>query len=136
VAACMEFLNLLYKYVQAGEGGRTATVDFAVDSLLRLLAPMAPHMTAELWERRHPAESPLHTQSWPAADPAMLTVDTVTMVIQVKGKVRDRLEVAPDTTEAEAIALALASPRVAAELNGAEPKTVIARPPRLVNIVV
>jgi leucyl-tRNA synthetase len=136
VAACMEFLNLLYKYVQAGEGGRTATVDFAVDSLLRLLAPMAPHMTAELWERRHPAESPVHTQSWPAADPAMLTVDTVTMVIQVKGKVRDRLEVAPDTTEAEAIALALASPRVAAELNGAEPKTVIARPPRLVNVVV
>ena len=136
VAACMEFLNSVYKYVQSEEGGRTATVDFAVDSLLLLLAPMAPHITAELWEHRRPSDGQLHFQAWPSADPAKLTVDTVTMVVQVNGKVRDRLEVAPDISEADAVALALASPRVVSELNGAEPKKVIARPPRLVNIVI
>ena len=111
VAACMEFLNSVYKYIQSGEGGRTATVDFAVDSLLLLLAPMTPHITAELWEVRHPASPPLHAQAWPAADPAMLVVDTVTMVVQVNGKVRDRLDVPAGVSEAEASALALASPR-------------------------
>jgi leucyl-tRNA synthetase len=137
VAACMEFLNSVYRYVQSVEGGpRRGSVDFAVDTLLLLLAPMAPHMTAELWEQRRPSGGALHAQGWPAADPAMLAVDTVTMVVQVNGKVRDRIEVAPDVTESSAVALALASERVVAALGGALPKKVIARPPRLVNIVV
>jgi leucyl-tRNA synthetase len=136
VAACMEFVNGVYRYVQSDAGGRTATVDLAVDSLLLLLAPMAPHITAELWEERHPGAAPLHAQPWPAADPDMLTVDTVTMVVQVNGKVRDRLEVAPDVTPEAAEAAALASPRVVEALSGAAPRKLIARPPRLVNIVV
>jgi leucyl-tRNA synthetase len=136
VAGCMEFLNSVYKYVQSPAGGCRSSVDFAVDSLLLLLAPMAPHITAELWEGRHPSSAPVHAQAWPVADPAMLTVDTVTMVVQVNGKVRDRIEVVPDITSDDAAAVALASPRVAAGLDAAEPKKVIARPPRLVNIVV
>ncbi len=136
VAACMEFLNTLYKYVQGPAGGRAETVDFAVDTLLLLLGPMAPHITAELWETRHPEAPPLHAQSWPAADPAMLVVETVTMVAQVNGKVRDRLEIPVDITVEQAEALVLASPRVAEALGGATPKKVIARPPRLVNVVV
>jgi leucyl-tRNA synthetase len=124
VAGVMEFTNLLYK-----EG----TTPFAVDALLLLMAPMAPHITAELWERRHGTH--VHTQPWPVADPAMLIVDTVTMVVQVNGKLRDRLEVPPDVDEDEAGRLALASPRVVDALAGAEPKKVIARPPRLVNVV-
>ncbi len=64
----------------------------------------------------------------------MLTVDSVTMVLQVKGKVRDRVEVSPDVTEDEAVALALASERVQEYLEG-EPRKVIARPPNLVNVV-
>lgn len=123
VAAFMEFTNLLYKH------GRT---DFAVDTLLTLLAPMAPHVTAELWELRNGGH--VHEEPWPEHDPAMLTVESVTMVVQVKGKVRDRLDVSPDITEDEAAALALASEKVQAHLDG-EPRKVISRPPNLVNIV-
>ena len=136
VAACMEFLNGLYRYVQSPEGGRAETIDLAVDSMLLLLAPMVPHITAELWEMRHPASAPLHAQAWPQAEPGMLVVDTVTMVVQVNGKVRDRIEVALDVTEEAAVALAVASPRVAEALGGGEPRRVVARPPRLVNVVV
>jgi leucyl-tRNA synthetase len=123
VAAFMEFTNLLYKQ------GKT---DFAVDQLLLLLAPMAPHVTAELWELRHGTH--VHEQSWPTHDPAMLVVDRVTMVVQVKGKVRDRIEVSPDIGEDEARDLALASEAVQGHLDG-EPRKVIVRPPNIVNIV-
>ncbi len=126
VAALMEFTNLLYKQ---------GATDEAVDALLLLLAPMAPHITAELWERRH-AGAEIHEQSWPRADPDLAKLQTVTMVVQVNGKVRDRLEVDPGIDEAEAERLALASPKVQAETNGGAPKKVIARPPRLVNVVV
>jgi leucyl-tRNA synthetase len=136
VAACMEFLNSLYKYVQSSGGGRIPTVEHAVDSLLLLMGPMAPHITAELWEVRHPEAEPLHAQTWPVADSAMLAVDTVTMVVQINGKVRDRLEVSPELAPEEAEALALGSPRVVEALAGGAPRKVIARPPRLVNVVV
>ena len=124
VAAFMEFTNLLYKR------GRT---DFAVDTLLQLLAPMAPHVSAELWELRH--GSHIHEQRWPTHDPAMLAVESVTMVVQVNGKVRDRIDVSPDITEDDARSLALASDSVQAHLDG-EPRTVIVRAPKLVNVVV
>jgi leucyl-tRNA synthetase len=75
-------------------------------------------------------------QAWPEADPDIARDESVTMVVQVNGKVRDRIEVAVEIDEAEAIALALASERVQAFLEGGEPKKVIARPPKLVNIVV
>jgi leucyl-tRNA synthetase len=122
----MEFTNLLYKQ------GKT---EFAVDSLLLLMAPMAPHITAELWERRHPGEH-IHEKSWPLADPAMAAEETVTMVVQVNGKVRDRIEVNPSIDEAEMEILALESPKVREVLDSHKPKRVIARPPRLVNLVV
>jgi len=136
VAACMEMLNTLYRYVQAPEGARTSTVDFAVDSMLKLLAPMVPHVTAELWEIRHPEAKPLHSQPWPAADPAKVKLDTTVMVVQVNGKVRDKLDVSAALSETEAVEVALGSERVRAVLAGREPAKVIARPPRLVNIVV
>ena len=105
-----------------------------MDVLLKLMAPMTPHATAELWERRRGGH--VHTQPWPEADPALLVEDTATMVVQVNGKVRDRL-VVPAGTDAEAAErLALASPKVAELLGGREPKKVVARPPRLVNVVV
>ena len=129
VAACMEFTNLLYKHAQAGAG-----VGDAVDKLLLLMAPMTPHVTAELWERRHPGEH-VHTQAWPTFDPALAAALTVTMVVQVNGKVRDRIEVDAGIDEAGMEALALASPKVQAALDGASPRKVIARPPRLVNLV-
>ena len=132
VAACMEFVNLLAPY--AKDGGRTDVVDEGVDTLLLLLAPMTPHLAAEAWERRHSGH--IHLHAWPVADPVLLVEDTVTMVVQINGKVRDRIEVAPDVGEAEAEALALASAPVVEALAGRAPKRVIARPPKLVNVVV
>ena len=126
VASFMEFSNLLHKQGQT---------PFAVDTLLLLLAPMAPHITAELWERRHPGEH-VHAQAWPVADPAMAAVATETMVVQVNGKVRDRIEVDAGIDAAAAERLALASPKVQDHLNGGQPRKVIARPPKLINIVV
>jgi leucyl-tRNA synthetase len=121
VAAFMEFTNLLYKQ------GKT---DFAVDTMLQLLAPMAPHITAELWARRHDGAH-IHERSWPIADPAMATVDQVTMIVQVNGKVRAKLEVSPEIDAPEAEQLALGS----VTIDGA-PRRVISKPPKLVNIVV
>jgi leucyl-tRNA synthetase len=144
VAGFMEFTNELYKYVQSDEGPRTATLSFAIDTMLLLLAPMTPHITAELWSRRRVAPGDqsaaalahIHEESWPIADPAKLTVDTVTMVVQVNGKVRDKFEVDAGIADADAEARALTSDKVVAALAGAEPKKVIVRAPKLVNIVV
>jgi leucyl-tRNA synthetase len=136
VAAAMEFVNTVYRHVQAPEGARAATVDFAIDSLLLLLAPMAPHITAELWEQRHGEGVSVHEQAWPVADPALIRVETATMVVQVNGKVRDRLEVDAGIGEEAATAAALAAPKVLDALAGRAPARVIARPPRLVNVVV
>jgi leucyl-tRNA synthetase len=72
---------------------------------------------------------------WPVADPALVAEATVTMVVQVNGKVKSRLEVPPSITEDEATAAALADAHVAAALGGAPPTRVVARPPRLVNII-
>src|SRR5947209_1571751 len=97
VAAFMEFTNLLYK---------RGSTEFAIDTLLQLLAPMAPHLTAELWARRHDGDN-VHLRTWPVADPAMTVVDSTTMVVQVNGKVRAKVAVAPGISEADAIRLAL-----------------------------
>ena len=98
---------------------------------------MTPHVTAELWERRHPGEPVGAPQPWPAFDPELVREDTVTMVVQVNGKVRDRLEVDAGISEADAEA---AGPGLAqggrGAGRGATPQRVVARPPRLVNIVV
>ena len=134
VAGCMEFTNELYRYVQADDGPHHDTLAFAIDSLLLVMAPMVPHIGAELWEMRRGGN--IHTEPWPTADEAKLVLETVTMVVQVNGKVRDRIEVAADIAEAEAEALALASERVQQYLDGGDPRRVIARPPKLVNVVV
>jgi leucyl-tRNA synthetase len=133
VAAGMEHLNELYRYVQADEPPCRTTLADSVDTLLLLLAPMAPHITAELWERRRGGH--VHEQAWPVADPSKLALETVTMVVQVNGKVRDRIEVAADIDAEEAERIALASEKVQAHLGEAPPRKVIARPPKLVNVV-
>ncbi len=134
VAGFMEFTNLLYKYVQSDEGPHTETIDFAIDALLLTMAPAVPHITAELWTHRHDGAH-IHEQSWPDADPQKLQADTVTMIVQVNGKLRDRIEVAAAISAEEAEAIALASDAVTRQLDGGEPKKVIVRAPKLVNIV-
>jgi leucyl-tRNA synthetase len=136
VAHGMEHLNLLQRYARADDGPHETVWAEAADALLELLAPLTPHVTAELWEQRHPGEPSVHLQTWPTFDPELTRADTVTMVVQVNGKLRDRIEVDPGISESEAEAAALASPKVADQLDGHVPKRVVVRPPRLVNVVV
>ncbi len=134
IAGFMEFTNLVYRWVQADDGPHGPTLDAAVDALLLTMSPAAPHLCAELWDVRNGGH--VHEQPWPEADPAKLLDETVTMVVQVNGKVRDRIEVPADIDEATAEAIALASDRVSAHLGGDTPKKLIVRPPGLVNVVV
>ena len=135
VAHCMELLNAIQRYGRE-EQPHADVWDEALDALLEMLAIMTPHVTAELWERRHPGAPSVHEQPWPDYDPHLVRLETVTMVIQMNGKVRDRVEVDAGLGEADAVAIALASPKVSEALGGAAPKRVVARPPRLVNVVV
>jgi leucyl-tRNA synthetase len=132
VASCMEFTNLLYRHL-AGSGDADVR-DRAVDTLLLVMAPMTPHITAELWERRHGGH--VHEQPWPVADPDLVAEELATMVVQVNGKVRDRIEVPATVDEAAMERLALASSKVQEHLDGRSPSKVIARPPKLLNLVV
>lgn len=136
VAHCMELLNLLQRYERSGDGAHELVWAEAADVLLCLLAPLTPHVTAEIWERRHPGEPSVHVQPWPAFDPDLVRARTVTMVVQVNGKLRDKIEVAPEITEAEAEAAAMAAPKVVEALAGRMPRRVVVRPPRLVNVVI
>ena len=133
VASFMEFTNELYRYAQSEEGADSAVLAECVDTLLLLMAPMAPHITAELWELRRGGH--IHEQAWPVADQSLLVVDSATMVIQINGKVRDRIEVAASISEEEAQELALATERISELVAGASIRKVICRPPNLVNIV-
>ncbi|MFJ7056260.1 leucine--tRNA ligase [Streptomyces microflavus] len=104
------------------------------ERLVLLIAPLAPHVAEELWRRLGHTESVVH-QDFPVADPAYVVDETVTCVVQIKGKVRARLEISPSITDEELEALALADPAVVAALGGAGIRKVIVRAPKLVNIV-
>ena len=127
VAAMMELSNAL----QHATG---PSRDEGVATLLLLLAPFAPYMTEELWERRGGLGS-VHRQSWPAFDPAIAAANEVTIVIQIDGKVRDRITAPAGIPQAAAEKLAMASPKVKAALDGREPGRTIFVPDRLVNFV-
>ncbi|MBM9508305.1 leucine--tRNA ligase [Actinacidiphila acididurans] len=105
------------------------------ESLVLLIAPLAPHTAEELWTRLGRVGSLAHTP-YPVADPAYVQDETVTCVVQVKGKVKARLEVPPGIADAELEALALADPAVVAAVGGAPVRKVIVRAPKLVNVVV
>ncbi len=133
VAALMSFGNALQDYLKGG--AETETFDEVFRLMLLMLGPMAPHIAHELWERRGYGTM-LATEAWPEWDPELVREETVTMVVQVNGKVRDRIEVPADIADDEAERLALASERVARWLDGGTVKKVIVRAPRLVNVVV
>jgi len=105
------------------------------DVFPRLLSPLAPHIAEELWSRMG-RDGSVVTADWPLCDKSLIAEDTATMVVQVNGKVRDRIEVPIAITEDEAVALALASERVKAHTGGAQPRKVIARLPNVVSLVV
>jgi leucyl-tRNA synthetase len=104
------------------------------EALVLMVAPLAPHIAEELWRRLGHQESVVH-QDFPVADPAYAVDETVTCVVQVKGKVKARLEVSPAISEEELEKVALADEKVVAALDGAAIRKVIVRAPKLVNIV-
>jgi leucyl-tRNA synthetase len=133
VAALMEFSNALSAYLR--QGGRTSTQRECVRLLLLMLSPMAPHLAHELWERGR-FDGMLATQPWPRFDPSLVRRETVTMVVQVNGRVRDRVEVPADIDSAAAESLARSLDKVRPWLEAGEVRKVIGRPPSLVNFVV
>ncbi|MEE9400713.1 MAG: leucine--tRNA ligase [Dehalococcoidia bacterium] len=134
LAALMEFTNYLTK-AKEGRSVANAAWQEAIDSLLLLLAPTAPHMAEELWERTGHAYS-IHNQSFPSWDEDLVAAEQVTLVIQVNGKLRDRVAVSVSITESEARELALGRERVRAHVADKEIKNVIYVPGRLLNVVV
>jgi len=106
----------------------------AVEALVVMTAPVAPHIAEELWTKLGHADS-LTYQAFPEADPALLVDDTVTCVVQVQGKVRDRLEVPSGITAEDLQAQALATDKVKAAIAGKTVRKVIVRAPNLVNVV-
>lgn len=134
VAALMEFRNALQE-AKRSDLYKTEAWDEAVESLLLLLSPMAPHITEELWScLGHPYS--IHQQVWPVWDKEIAAEETLTLIIQINGKLRDRLEVPVGIEEEKAKAVALTSENVQRHLGGAEPRKMIYVPGKLVNIVV
>ena len=107
---------------------------FAAETAVQLIQPYAPHVAEELWERL--GHERLWEAPWPAVDEALVAQETVELVLQVNGKVRDRVQVPAGLTEDELVARAKESERVRAYLDGGEPRKVIVVPDKLVNIVV
>ncbi|MDR7387101.1 MAG: leucine--tRNA ligase, partial [Armatimonadota bacterium] len=132
LAALMELTNHLYRVRERLVG--SPAWEEALRSLILMLAPVAPHLAEELWERIGGPYS-VHTQAWPTYDPELARTPEVTLVVQVDGRVRDRLTVPEDLPEAEARALALASERVRQHLDGRVVKDVVYVPGKVVNIV-
>jgi leucyl-tRNA synthetase len=127
IAAVMELVNELSKD-RAGRDSR-----FAAETAVSLIQPYAPHVGEELWSRL--GHERLWEAPWPVADPAMLEVETVEVVVQVNGKIRDRLQVSPSIGEEELVALARESERVQAQLDGGEVARTVVVPGKLVNFV-
>ncbi len=135
VAKVMELVNATRKAIDSGVGPADPAVREATETVAILLSLVAPYTAEEMWERlgRQPT---VVRAGWPEVDEALLVEDTVTAVVQVKGKVRARLEVAPDISEADLEAAAMADEGVQNAIAGATIRKVVVRAPKLVNIVV
>ncbi len=134
VSALMELLNEMYRAREAGLAG-TPVWDEALDIYLRMMAPVTPHIAEELWGCLGNPYS-VHTQPWPAVDEEATIEEQITLVVQVNGKLRDRITVPVDISREDAQAAALASESVQKFMGGKPPRKVIVVPGRLVNIVI
>jgi leucyl-tRNA synthetase len=134
VARLMELVSATRRAVDAGPGAGDPAVREAAEALAVMLSLFAPYTAEECWEMLGHTPS-VARAGWPEADPALLVQEVVTCVVQVDGKVRDRLEVPAGVSEDELRELALAASGVERALSGRAVRTVIVRPPRLVNIV-
>ncbi|HOV78843.1 MAG TPA: leucine--tRNA ligase [Bacillota bacterium] len=136
ISAIMELVNALYQFREVPESDRDpAVLREAVDSMLLLLAPFAPHITEEIWEASGHSGS-IHLQPWPACDPDAIAEDEITIVVQINGRVRDRLLVKAGLSAQEMQEAVMKEPRVIRLTEGKKIVKTIAVPGKLVNIVV
>lgn len=133
IAALMEYVNELYKRKTAGMGGENW--QFALETLVKLVAPFAPHIAEELWGELG-GNGSVHVAPWPHYDEALLVEATVTVVVQINGKVRATIDVPAEVTKEELERLALDNNRVKELLGDKKPTRAIIIPGRLVNLVV
>jgi len=134
VARVMELVNAARKAIDSGPGGGDPAVREAAETVALVLSLVTPYTAEEMWEvLGHPPTIAL--APWPEVDPALLVQESVTCVVQVAGKLRDRLEVSPDVSDDELRERALASDAVQRALEGRGVRTVVIRAPRLVNVV-
>ncbi len=135
ISTLMELMNVLYEAQRNGAAGSKAWTDI-LEIYTLMMAPAAPHISEELWTNVLGKPYSIHNQSWPEVDREMMKKDEVTLIVQVNGKLRDRIVVPVDINKEEAEKIALASEGAALYLEGKEVKKVIVVPGRLVNIVV
>ena len=135
VARVMELVNATRKAIDSGCGPADPAVREAVEAIAIMLSLVAPFTAEEMWERlgHQPAVA---LAGWPVVDPALLVADAVTAVVQINGKIKDRLDVSPTISDAELEASALALPAIVEALNGATISKIITRAPKIVNIVI
>jgi leucyl-tRNA synthetase len=132
IAAVIELVNEIYHVKD--DPARAGEVRFAAETAVSLIQPYAPHLAEELWERL--GRQRLWAQPWPQADPALLEHATFELVVQVNGRVRDKVELPVGLSEPELIARAKELPRVRAHLDGKKIRREIVVPGKLVNLVV
>ncbi|MDH5277513.1 MAG: leucine--tRNA ligase [Actinomycetota bacterium] len=134
IAKAMELVNTTRKAIDSGPGPADPAVREAVEAVAVMLSLVTPFTAEEMWSRLG-HEPTVALAGWPVVDPALLVEESVTCVVQVAGKVRSRLAVPPNVGEDELRALALADENVVRALDGREVRTVVVRPPKLVNVV-
>jgi len=135
IAALMELLNALAKFDDMSDQGRAVRHE-AFETIVLLLNPITPHASHALWQALGHGEALIDDQPWPQADPDALVRDSITLAVQVNGKLRGTIEVPPDSPPDVTRPAALALPAVQAALGGKEPKKIIDVPGKIVNIVV
>ncbi len=135
VAAIMELVNAIYDRRAKDGGDADPVLPFAVATVLRLLAPFAPHIASELWDGLVGCPA-LDEVPWPEHDAAALVRDSVEVAVQINGKVRSRIVIAAEAPEHDAIQAALADSKIAAELAGRTPRKTVYVRGRLVSVVV
>jgi leucyl-tRNA synthetase len=135
VARVMELVNATRKAIDSGCGPADAAVRESVEAIAIMLSLVAPFTSEEMWERL--GHKPcVALAGWPEVDPALLVADAVTVVVQINGKIVDRIDVVPTISDADLEAAALALPSVVSALAGAKINKIITRAPKLVNIVI
>jgi leucyl-tRNA synthetase len=134
VARVMELVNATRKAIDTGCGPADPAVREAVETVAIMLSVVCPYTAEEMWMLLG-HEPTVARAAWPTVDPTLLVEDSVTCVVQIGGKIRDKLQVSPDISQAELEALAMASTEIIDALKGQEIRMVVVRAPKLVNIV-